>query len=196
MASDAHAHYRKDLSHVSQQEIWDRQGRRAPLADAWWRMIGGRPGMRLLDVGCGPGFFTLEFARRVGPEGRVLALDLRLESVAFLAARAPPHVRVLVHDVERAPPPEGGFDAILLTDVLHHAERPAELLRSLHGAAPLLLIAEFDPAGPGDMGPPHADRIAPEEMDRMLREAGWTPDRPEAQPFEHYAVMARGSGVA
>jgi len=35
------------------------------------------PGMTVLDVGCGPGFFTLEMARLVGPEGKVVAADLQ-----------------------------------------------------------------------------------------------------------------------
>ena len=35
------------------------------------------PGMTVLDMGCGPGFFTLDMARLAGPEGRVVAVDLQ-----------------------------------------------------------------------------------------------------------------------
>ncbi len=35
------------------------------------------PGMTILDIGCGPGFFTLEMARLVGPDGNVVAADLQ-----------------------------------------------------------------------------------------------------------------------
>jgi ubiquinone/menaquinone biosynthesis C-methylase UbiE len=34
-------------------------------------------GMTVLDLGCGPGFFTIEIARMVGPSGRVIAADLQ-----------------------------------------------------------------------------------------------------------------------
>jgi SAM-dependent methyltransferase len=34
-------------------------------------------GMTVLDVGCGPGFFTVEMAELVGPSGRVIAADLQ-----------------------------------------------------------------------------------------------------------------------
>ncbi len=34
-------------------------------------------GMRALDIGCGPGFFTLDMARLVGPAGRVIAVDIQ-----------------------------------------------------------------------------------------------------------------------
>lgn len=36
-----------------------------------------RAGQRVMDLGCGPGFFTLEMARMVGPGGKVLAVDLQ-----------------------------------------------------------------------------------------------------------------------
>ncbi len=34
-------------------------------------------GMTVVDFGCGPGFFTVEFAQMVGPSGRVIAVDVQ-----------------------------------------------------------------------------------------------------------------------
>jgi ubiquinone/menaquinone biosynthesis C-methylase UbiE len=36
-----------------------------------------KPGMTVLDIGCGPGFFTLDMAQMVGENGRVIAADLQ-----------------------------------------------------------------------------------------------------------------------
>ena len=36
-----------------------------------------RSGMTVLDLGCGPGFFSIDLARMVGPSGRVIAADLQ-----------------------------------------------------------------------------------------------------------------------
>lgn len=36
-----------------------------------------REGMKVLDIGCGPGFFSIELAQMVGKSGRVIALDLQ-----------------------------------------------------------------------------------------------------------------------
>src|SRR5512145_1529759 len=46
------------------------------------------PGLTVVDYGCGPGHLAVELARRVGPEGRVLALDLNAEFRQRTAERA------------------------------------------------------------------------------------------------------------
>jgi FkbM family methyltransferase len=46
-----------------------------------------RPGMTVLDVGCAMGFFTLPAARLVGPEGRVIAVDLQEKMIRSLKRR-------------------------------------------------------------------------------------------------------------
>ena len=45
-------------------------------------------GMTVLDVGCGMGVFSLPMARMVGPEGRVIALDIEQRALDILIERA------------------------------------------------------------------------------------------------------------
>ena len=47
-----------------------------------------RVGMTVLEPGPGMGFFTLELARLVGPEGRVIAVDVQPQMIAGLRRRA------------------------------------------------------------------------------------------------------------
>jgi len=47
-----------------------------------------RPGMTVLDMGCGIGHFTLGMARMVGPGGRVFAADLQERALAVVGRRA------------------------------------------------------------------------------------------------------------
>lgn len=57
-------------------------------------------GMTALDVGCGPGFFAVEMARRVGPAGRVIAADLQagmLEKVRRKIAGTDLEARIVLH---------------------------------------------------------------------------------------------------
>ena len=46
-----------------------------------------REGMKVLDVGCGPGFFSLELARMVGIAGSVISADLQQGMLQKLGAR-------------------------------------------------------------------------------------------------------------
>jgi ubiquinone/menaquinone biosynthesis C-methylase UbiE len=47
-----------------------------------------KPGMTVLDPGCGFGYFSLPLARMVGPTGRVLSIDIEPRAVARLQRRA------------------------------------------------------------------------------------------------------------
>ena len=47
-----------------------------------------KEGMVVLEPGCAMGFFTLPLARMVGPQGKVVAVDIQSEMLAKLEARA------------------------------------------------------------------------------------------------------------
>jgi ubiquinone/menaquinone biosynthesis C-methylase UbiE len=47
-----------------------------------------RPGMVALDFGCGMGYFSIAMAKMVGPEGKVLAVDLQSQMLAIMMKRA------------------------------------------------------------------------------------------------------------
>lgn len=46
-----------------------------------------REGMTVLDVGCGPGFFTIELAKMVGSTGRVIACDFQAGMLRLLSSK-------------------------------------------------------------------------------------------------------------
>ena len=52
-----------------QHRVW------RPRASDAWRRAGFTIGQTILDVGCGPGYATLDLAEIVGPTGRIIALD-------------------------------------------------------------------------------------------------------------------------
>jgi ubiquinone/menaquinone biosynthesis C-methylase UbiE len=80
------------------------------------------PGMRVVDVGSGPGRLTVPVARVVGDEGEVLAVDLQPEMLAIVrrrAARAGLHnIRTLRAAAGDGSIPAGPYDLVLLVTVL------------------------------------------------------------------------------
>src|SRR5437660_4184023 len=69
-------------------------------------------GMRLLDVGCGPGTITIDLAARVSP-GETIGIDADagvVAQAAEAARRAGSDARFEVGDVYRLDAPDGAFD--------------------------------------------------------------------------------------
>jgi ubiquinone/menaquinone biosynthesis C-methylase UbiE len=81
------------------------------------------PGDVVLDVACGHGNFTLELARRVGPEGLVVGLDIASAMLARAArriARAGLHNVLLVRgDALALPVRDGAFRKVNCSGGLH-----------------------------------------------------------------------------
>jgi SAM-dependent methyltransferase len=48
------------------------------------QLVDVHAGMRIADVGAGPGYYAFRFAKRVGPEGEVFAIDTNAEHLAYL----------------------------------------------------------------------------------------------------------------
>ena len=60
------------------------------------------PGMRVLEIGCGPGAAAREVAKRVGPKGHVLAVDRSAKAVAQALAGSPDEVTAGTLSVRQA----------------------------------------------------------------------------------------------
>src|SRR4051812_23179427 len=59
-----------------------------PMTAAWLDAAGIRPGMRVADLGCGPGDVTFAAAERVGPTGAVIGVDDAEHPLEFGRGRA------------------------------------------------------------------------------------------------------------
>lgn len=180
---------------VDHARMWSRQQARGDLADRYWALLGARPGWRIAEVGCGPGYFALRYALLTGPTGHVHATDADPDALAFLLGKldAFGHANVTTEllDIERAPLPALHFDAVVCTDVLHHVRDLRAALKHMRASGPRLLVAEFDPEGPGDIGPPKDERLDPDELVQALRDADWKPGPVVALTHEHFAIVSR-----
>src|SRR5215471_13378211 len=93
-----------------------------------------KPGMRLLDVGCGPGSITLGLAAAVAP-GEVLAIDLSAEVLAegrrLAIEKGVRNVRFERADIEDLARPDGAFDVVYAHQVLQHVREPVRTLQAM-----------------------------------------------------------------
>jgi arsenite methyltransferase len=107
--------------------------------------LGAARGDRVLDVGCGPGFFVSELLDRVGPEGAVVGVDGSPEMLAAAARRCEGHANVAFHEADATalPVADGAFDRVLCVQVLEYVAEPdaalAELRRALRPGGRLVV---------------------------------------------------------
>jgi SAM-dependent methyltransferase len=94
-----------------------------------------RPGMRLLDVGCGPGTITMDLADLVGPTGQVTALERSDEALDLArgeaSRRGTTNVEFAVGNVQALDLEDASFDVVHAHQVLQHVDDPVAALRQM-----------------------------------------------------------------
>jgi SAM-dependent methyltransferase len=111
-----------------------RSHRRRTAADSAAHLVPHlRPGMSLLDVGCGPGTVTAGLARLVAP-GRVVGIDPEPRVLDEARSQAP-GVDFVAADLAGFDPGGERFDVVHAHQVLHHLADPVAALRTMAGLA-------------------------------------------------------------
>lgn len=104
------------------------------LTEELLRAAGLRPGMRVLDVGCGAGDVSFLAASLVGRDGSVVGVDRSAEAIALAKRRALDiglaNVSFVTQDLQELAT-EARFDAIVGRLVLMYFPQPDALLRRL-----------------------------------------------------------------
>jgi ubiquinone/menaquinone biosynthesis C-methylase UbiE len=97
-----------------------------------------KPGMAVADVGAGTGLFTRLFAREVGQDGLVYAVDIAPEFVAHIERSAREeqltNVRGVLCKPDSVELPANSVDLVFICDTYHHFEYPQKTLKSIHQA--------------------------------------------------------------
>ncbi len=124
--------------------------------------LGVRQGMRALEVGCGNGSISAWLARRVGPHGRAVAVDLDLSLVDAQL----PGLEFRQADILAGPVEPADFDVVTCRAVLHHVGNVEAALSNMvastrPGGAIMVIEPDFLPVSVAE----------PEEVRRFW--AGW-----------------------
>lgn len=148
-------------------------------------IVAGAAPRDLLDIGTGTGRVIEVLAPRVG---QALGIDQSREMLAIarvnLERAGAANGMVRLGDMYQLPLPDGSFDAVVIHQVLHYADRPAsaitEAARVLRPGG-LLLVVDFTPHVLEYLRDEHAHRrlgFADGEVAEWCREAGLDPAPP------------------
>ena len=182
---------REELVRLKKQALagWD-------LEAAWLREAGLEAGMRVLDVGCGPGFLSEKIAQEFGGcEVVGLELDDDLFAVATQVARNNPRLSVLKGNIYDTPLDPGGFDFACARLVFQHLDDPAAALHrikdSLRPGGIVLIVDVDDSLLALYPPPPRFEEIVEWSRDRQSAAGG---DRLVGRKLPHLLGRAGFSG--
>jgi ubiquinone/menaquinone biosynthesis C-methylase UbiE len=99
-----------------------------------WKNAGLKPGMRVLDLACGPGFTSCELAKAVG-DGQVVGVDISAELIAVAhqaqASEEVENVSFSIGNVYELALPENHFDFVYARFLFQHLEKPEQALENI-----------------------------------------------------------------
>jgi precorrin-6B methylase 2 len=158
-----------------------------------------KPGLVVADVGAGSGYHAFRIAPRVGPAGKVLAVDVQPQMLKLIEARAKKEqvanvVPVKGTDTDPNLDP-GSVDLAILVDVYHEFSHPYEMGAKLAAALKpggRLVFVEFrleDPAVP-------IKRVHKMSERQVIREMGEFPELEHTKtvgtlPWQHVIVFTK-----
>lgn len=97
---------------------------------------GLQEGQKVLEVGCGPGFFTIPAARMVGERGSVYALDINPLAVARVRQKIEQegvtNVQTILADATHTGLPDQSFDLVFLFGLAHPIGNMEGILTEVH----------------------------------------------------------------
>jgi ubiquinone/menaquinone biosynthesis C-methylase UbiE len=95
-------------------------------------------GMRVADIGAGTGLFTMLFAEKVGPRGKVYAVDISDNFVRNIVQRGRQtgfnNIEGIVNTQRESKLESQSVDLVFMSDTYHHFEYPKAMLRSIRQA--------------------------------------------------------------
>jgi predicted methyltransferase len=113
-----------------------------------------KAGHRVADIGCGSGYFTFRLAARVGPEGKVFAVDIEPKTIDKVRQRKENEKLVQVEPVLGAsndPRLPSDIDSVLIVDTYHEFREYDQMLqavfRALKPGGRLVIIDGEGPSG-------------------------------------------------
>jgi predicted methyltransferase len=183
----------------------------APDREQWQKpdqimdALGVAEGSKVAELGAAGGWFTLQLAERVGPNGRVYAEDIQRAMLEGISRRMQSEnltnvITVLGTASDPHLPP--GLDAALISDAFHEMDVPEDptlIVRLLRNVGQSLKpqgrlgIVDWTP-GSGGPGPEANHRVDPERVIKAASAAGLQLiAREDVPPFVYLLVFGRAS---
>ncbi|MEQ1829093.1 MAG: class I SAM-dependent methyltransferase [Pirellula sp.] len=109
-----------------------------------------KPGMVVCDLGCGDGYHALQMAPRIGPTGKVIAVDIQPQMLQELSRKMIDkkieNIDTILGDLWNPKLEKNSVDLVLMVDVYHEFSHPVHMLSAIRAALKpdgLIALVEF-----------------------------------------------------
>jgi len=164
-----------------------------------------QPGDVVADIGTGSGYFVPYLSAAVGPSGRVLAVDIQPEMLAFVERKVSElgltNVNtVLSQEADTRLEPES-VDLVLMVDVYHELGSPSSLLSNIRAALRpngRFSIIDFKrDKEAAEVGPPLSHRVPQERVISELKRTGFElVESLTILPYQYFLIFSRTNAAA
>ena len=176
---------------------WDESDRKTTMdPDVILPKAGLKPGMTLVDIGCGQGYFAIPAARIAGKKGRVYGIDIDEEALELLgrkASEAGLDIKVITGEGEKTIACEGCADIVFFGICLHDFEAPEKVLANARRMLkPGGTLANLDwKKAEMQGGPPVEARLSERQASKLIADAGLKVQSAEDISGRYYLILAK-----
>ncbi len=156
------------------------------------------PTAKVADLGAGTGYFAVRFAS-AAPEGKVYAVDIEPNMVAWLAERANKEGLANLEAVQAEPDDPrlpASVDLVFMCNVFHHLADPKAYFEAVAGKLEpegRVVIVDFRKDNPDDApGPPAKMRMRSAEIVEIMQAAGYTLIREDRELLDYQYLLEFG----
>jgi ubiquinone/menaquinone biosynthesis C-methylase UbiE len=153
-------------------------------------------GNKIADIGSGGGYFTIRFAKLVGDEGHIYAIDTNSEFLKYIKLQADKNdlknITTIQADDDKPKLPKEKLDYIFLRNVYHHIPNRLKYLQILGeglGKDGKIIIIEHNGSGYLNFNKLFGHYIKPEIIKNEMKKVGYIIDE------EHYFITQQSFTV-
>jgi ubiquinone/menaquinone biosynthesis C-methylase UbiE len=178
-------------------------GQRARIWDRLVAASGAQPGERVLDIGCGSGYFSRRIAPVVGAGGTVVGIDPSQPMLDYATRHAPANCGFQAAGAQDLPFADASFDLAVSSLAFHHipverrADAVREIFRVLRPGGRALIADVRPPSIPvlkrlisGAIGHAMAHNIS-HQLRELITDAGFTVTGSGDEPLLRYITTER-----
>lgn len=154
-----------------------------------------KDGQSIADIGSGGGYFTLRFAKLVGEQGKVYAVDVNQEFLNFIKISASKEGLTNVKTTDKLDISENSLDFIFMRNMTHHLKYREQYFLNLKPflkAAGKFIVIDYEKGKTSFLKAPIGHNLKKEVIKQEMRKSGYHLDKDiDILPSQFFLIFSK-----